>query len=692
MKKRILSLAAVLVYAAVSVFGSSNVFAESNYTQRVALKSYQPAVGNLVYDDDFNDVLITESQHPFDSNDPTCRTTKSDYNVSAITKADGCKVDDASNNTAVSLEKSAIVYLPKTIKSNKLVVSFDIYATEVKGLGYRFVNKSRIDISNKKMAFYFNTWSTGAEFVFEGKKFKDFGQAALEALLNRWVNNTLVYERVLNSDGTGYDVYLRECYLDGVRYDTSTLAATTDIDWWTDDPNTNNFYIETINAGRYLDNVLVYAPAVNEEEKQTTQVTVPSYLPKVGTLVLDDTFQSSTSSGTKVTSSYEYSIKEFSEGTFTDNNTGVSINYGLMTSGDNKYGVFNKYAKPESKITGPVDSDKFVVSFDVKASAKQGFNIYFGGNTSTLALRLWFDTYADTDTANKNNWKLYLCNGTDSWTTRFAAGYAVPKDTFTKISVVCQRVKDANGVDQAILSKAYVNGVELSLLSGTDTRYLATNWFSTASGSSPVVIGNFGVAGYALDNVIAYAPLKFEAKNAEISSDGSSAEITFSDTIGNVDGAAVIAVDALGNMVSSQLSAAGNKLTAAFAQPVNVNDKVYTLSVSGVKNTGGDVAPDYTKVYGTGVAGFDLEKQEVYIINNSNVPINGELIIAAYDGNQLLGISTAPVNNVAVDTVATISNGSIPVTTTTPTLYKLLIWDSFDNAMPYCHSLEYPMQ
>lgn len=40
MKKRILSLAAVLVFSAVSVFGSFNVFADSGYVQRVALKSY----------------------------------------------------------------------------------------------------------------------------------------------------------------------------------------------------------------------------------------------------------------------------------------------------------------------------------------------------------------------------------------------------------------------------------------------------------------------------------------------------------------------------------------------------------------------------------------------------------------------------------------------------------------------------
>lgn len=684
MKKRILSLAAVLVYAAVSVFGSSNVFAESNYTQRVALKPYQPAVGNLVYDDDFNDVLITGEQHDIDSNSLECRTTQSEYNVPTISQADGYKLDDSSADVSISHATWEFAYLPKAIKSNKLVVSFDIYATEVKGLGYRFVNKGQ----TTNMAFYFNAWATGAELSYStNSKFKAwYDKASLEALLNRWVNNTLIFERVLNSDGTGYDVYLREFYLDGVKYDTSTLAAATDIDWWTDDPNTNNFYLQAINAGRYLDNVLVYAPAVNEVEVPNTQVKVPSYLPNIGTLVLDESFESSAVSGSNVTNNYQYGFKDFAKGTTTS-----GVEYGLMTSENNKYGVFNQYAKPASKITGPVDSDKFVVSFDVKASAKGGFNIYFAGNTNTLALRLWFDTYADTDTANSNNWKVYLCNDSNAYNTRFAAGYPVPKDAFTKISVVCQRV-NVDGVDKAILSKAYINGAELSLLSGTDTRYFATNWFSTPSGSSPVALGNFSVAGYALDNVIAYAPLKFEVNNAEISSDGSSAVITFSDTIGNIGSATVIAIDALGNTVSSQLSAAGNKLTATFAQPVNVNDKVYTLRVSGVKNTGSDIAPDYTKVYGTGVAGFDFEKQLVYISNNSNVAINGKLIIAAYNGNQLLGISTAPVNNVAVDTVVPISNGSIPETSTTPTLYKLFIWDGFDNTKPYCSSLEYPMQ
>ena len=157
MKKRILSLAAVLVFSAVSVFGSFNVFADSGYVQRVALKPYQPAVKNLVYDDDFNDVKITGALHEFDSNDPDCRTTQSEYNISTITKTDGYKAEESSTDVALSFGKWESVRLPKAINSNKLVVSFDIYAKEVKGLGYRFVNKA----NDKNMAFYFNTWSTG---------------------------------------------------------------------------------------------------------------------------------------------------------------------------------------------------------------------------------------------------------------------------------------------------------------------------------------------------------------------------------------------------------------------------------------------------------------------------------------------------------------------------------------------------
>lgn len=677
MKKRILSLAAVLAYAAVSVFGS-NVFADSGYAQRVKLKSYQPAVKTLVYDDDFNDVLITGEKHEFDSNDSNCRTTVSEYNVPSIAEMDGYKVDESSEDVSVSLDMWKTVRLPKAIKSNKLVVSFDIYATEGKGLGYRFVNKG--NIANSKYAFYFNAWATGANIEFGGTKFAYIGTNALNGLLNHWVNNTMIFERVLNSAGTGYDVYLREFYLDGVSYDISGSVAATDIDWWTDDPNTYNFYIEPINAARYLDNVLVYEPVV--DDNMTSQVAVPSYLPKIGTLVLDDTFESSTTSGTKVTSSYQYSIKEFSEGTTTD-----GIAYGLMTSGNNKYGTFAQYAKLASKITGPVDSDKFVVSFDVKASVKNGFNIYFGGNTSNLALRLFFDKYDDADTANSNNWKLYLCDGSNSWTTRFAAGYAVPKDAFTKISVICQRVKDADGVDKAILSKAYVNGVELSLLDNTNTRYLATNWFSTASGSSPVAIGNFGVAGYALDNVIAYAPLKFEANKSEISSDGSTAEITFNDTIGNIDGAAVAAVDMFGNTINSTLTAEGSTLTATFDSPVNIKDKVYTFTVSGVKNGSGETADTFTALYGTGIASIDVDRAEVKINNNLEIAIDGNFIVAAYDSsNNFLGATAAAVN-VPVDITGTVSNATLPTTSATPAKYKLFIW-SKDSIMPYCSGTE----
>ena len=675
MKKRILSLAAVLVFSAVSVFGSFNVFADSGYVQRVALKPYQPAVKNLVYDDNFNDVKITGELHEFDSNDPECRTTQSEYNISTITKADGYKAEESSTDVALSFGIWESVRLPKAINSNKLVVSFDIYATEVKGLGYKFINKGQ----ETNMAFCFNTWDSekgtgGAMSFSSNSQFKYFDKTALKGLLNRWVNNTLVFERVLNSDKTGYDVYLRELYLDGTSYDTSALTAATDIDWWTDKPNTNNFYLQAINAGRYLDNVLVYEPLVNEAEIPTSQVTVPSYLPKPETLILDETFENSVEANSKVTNSYTYGFKEFSGK--------------LATLGNNKYGVFNQFAKPVPKITGPVDSDKFVVSFDVMASAKGGFNIYFGGNTSDyLALRLGFDTYTDDD----SNWKLYFGNSGDAYNSRFAEGSPVPKNAFTKISVVCKRV-NVDGVDKAILSEAYINNVKVNLFSNTETRYLTTNWFSTAPGRSPIALGNFGVAGYALDNVIAYAPLIFNAKKSEIMSGGSSAEITFNDTIGNLVGASVTAVDALGSEVTSELSAAGNKLTATFVQPVNVKGKVYTLIVSGVKNADGETAQTYTEMYGTGIAGFSVEKGEVYIKNDLNVVIDGDLIIAAYDSsNSLVGISTVPVN-VPVGIVGTITNGTLPVTSATPALYKLFVWKNSGEIMPYCQGLEYPMQ
>ncbi|MDD6482967.1 MAG: hypothetical protein PUF72_00095 [Clostridiales bacterium] len=675
MKKRILSLAAVLVFSAVSVFGSSNVFADSGYTQRVALKSYQPAVQTLVYDDDFNDVLVTEASHTIDSTDPTCRSnTTSEYNVLKVSTSDGYKT---ATDDAVSMDTWGRVYLPKTIKSNKLVVSFDIYATAVKGLGYKLVNKGITTGS----AFVFNAYTSGsgAELTFAGAKFKYFGKAAAEGFLNRWVNNTLVYERVLNSAGTGYDVYLRECYLDGTKYDTPSAPAT-NIDWWTDDPNTNNFYIEAINGSRYLDNVLVYEPAVNEEEAPTAQVAVPSYLPKVGTLVLDDTFENSTVSGSNVTNTYQYGFNSFSH------DTSDSKAYGLMTSENNKYGVFAKSAKPASKITGPVDSDKFVVSFDVKASAKGGFNIYFGGNTSKLALRLWFDIYDDA------HWKLHLYDINNSWNDRFTENpYPVPKDAFVKVSVVCQRV-NVDGVDKAILSEAYVNGEKLSLVSNTNTKYLETNWFSTASGGSPVAIGNFTVAGYALDNVIAYAPLEFKANKAELSSDGSSATVTFNDNIGDTSNASVTATDVLGNTISSsQLSAVDNTLTATFNPPVKVNDKVYTLTVSGVKNTLGETAPNYTQVYGTGIAGFDYSKGEVYIKNDLDVVMDGDLIVAAYDGsNRLMGITTTPVN-VPVDIIGTVSGVTLPETSETPAKYKVFVWKGLYDMTPYCYSVEVPM-
>ena len=117
MKKRTLSLVLVAVFTAVSIFGCFNAFADT-YTQRVAVKSYQPSVKTLVHDDDFNDVKINDSAASLDWNGEG-RTFHSSYNASWIGNANGYKVSDT--DTAVTAALWNYIQLKNTIDSDKKV-------------------------------------------------------------------------------------------------------------------------------------------------------------------------------------------------------------------------------------------------------------------------------------------------------------------------------------------------------------------------------------------------------------------------------------------------------------------------------------------------------------------------------------------------------------------------------------------
>lgn len=700
MKKRILSLAAVLVYAAVSVFGSSNVFASQGTSQTHVQPPSGSYVKTVIIDDDFenravgdkiNAANVSSYSHPVISSGTAGQINGDESNKYYESTANGTyeKFSAKSASDFSNIDRLAISmdltnpYALSGENPNKTVANPVIYINNLAMF--------RLNLNEK-------TTAQGLEvtyFASDGKEAYFVNASGATAYTNKravgssWSHIDIVLKRTLNSDGSTYSVELEKLNVNGNELylgEGSKTPRFVSADWWTSNTSSSAiFRFGNANLTYMIDNVLVYEPYAEGEQpvdpvdpvepdgdEVKTNVTRPTYLPEVGTIIVDENFETSTATGSTVTSDYQYSLKDFTQ------DTSASPTYGLVTEGANKYGKFNIWGKIYPKGTGPVDSDRFVISLDAKCSVENGFNIYFAGNTTDLALRLWFENYAD----DANKLRLFLLSGKTT-DTKCAEAKLVNKNEFIKISVVCKKV-NVNGVDKAILSEAYINSDKLTLLDDVNTRYFTTNWFSTAEGTWPVAIGNFTVAGAAaLDDILVYAPLKFKASGAELSNDGLTANITFNGTIGNIDSASVTAVDMFGNTINSTLTAEGSTLTATFDRPVNIQDKVYTFTVSGVKDSNGEVADTLTAVYGTGIASIDYNNAKVYINNNLQTAIDGNYIIAAYDSSdKFLGATLSEVY-VPVNALGTVSDVQLPNTATEPAKYRLFIWSKASN-MPYC--------
>lgn len=276
----------------------------------------------------------------------------------------------------------------------------------------------------------------------------------------------------------------------------------------------------------------VYIPAAETPVVGVqTRVAKPSYLPEVGTAVLDEDFESTSlytsTSATYVHSNYENGAASYS---ITHDATDAK-NYGLVGTADNNYIKANQWQVIKSAGKGAVDSDRFVVSFDfmppeaaethtnngaeTNAYAGTVVNICFGGNYTGVTgnspvIRLIFEKSNNATSARfrinhkKDEVSTYLSNYTNN----------VPFDTFSKFSCVFDTVT-VDGVKQAYLSKAYYNGTEISLSVDSPESYYTPHWSSVDATLNTIYIGNFGIPtsytnvvykGMNYDNFLAYLP------------------------------------------------------------------------------------------------------------------------------------------------------------------------------------------
>lgn len=241
-----------------------------------------------------------------------------------------------------------------------------------------------------------------------------------------------------------------------------------------------------------------------------TLVTKPSYLPAAENVIIDENFDNSTlytssSGSTTVSSTYKYSFKNYTigHGEKKDSAGTVTASWGLMDGENgNKYILGNQWGNPASRITGPFkDADTFIVSFDCKPVAG-GFNLYFGGKATNMALRFDFGSV----TGDNSKVSYYLGQTASGTRLTKSSDINITKDAFHTISCIIKRI-NVNGKYKAVLSKTYLDNKELELSDIAATAYLNQNWWSVAAGNSTVLLGNFSAYNIGIDNVLAYTPV-----------------------------------------------------------------------------------------------------------------------------------------------------------------------------------------
>lgn len=509
-----------------------------------------------------------------------------------------------------------------------------------------------------------------------------------------WNHFEAVFKREL-VDGD-YTVALEKLKVNGkaLSVDDSVFQYTPNfksVDWWTGKTSRANFVsIGNITKSWAIDNVMIYAPSAGD---MTTNVKVPSYAPSVGTVVLDDDFDSSVLSGSTMTTAYEKGC------------TSVTSIDSLSTDiGGNKYPITKAWAKFASKTAAVTDSDRLVVSLKIKAPASltTGTKYYAGFNcsaTTCCPLIFYYSLATESDNVEDyaDKYKVQLVTrGIDSSNTNgYAEKYLTKepifalKSDFTKFTIVMDKKLNSDGETYgAYVTGLYLNDEDIGVWDTPASYPLYSNWWEvnpadTATGTkNSFWMGNHGTAGWAVDDLLVYAPAAFGVSGISLSADGTSADITFSDTVGDITNASVTVSTVDGTQVGASLSKSGKVLNAAFVAAPDLARNVYTITVSGVKDIGGASAADYTMVIGTGFASIDKANGTAVINNESSNVLSGKLIIAGYDGEA--NLVNAVVSTSDINTKVDLTQS---VTYTLPTgdgieYYKFFAWNDTDELTP----------
>lgn len=319
-----------------------------------------------------------------------------------------------------------------------------------------------------------------------------------------------------------------------------------------------------------------------------TEVEVKSFMPPIGEIIVDDTLEG--------TSSYPIAAALTSSNSVSED----SGNTALMINSWNSVPLVSK--------DNFINSDKLVVSFDIKATgtsfadAVSGsafdltkrsathFGIRFGGSGedgAVLSLSSNKNPNVEKETLN-----LWVSAGKGDNT----AGSEIPvvqnnaeRDGYVNFTAVFE--KRANGV---YVTALYANGESIitdKLKTGCTA---AANWWSADGGAKVLLQNRTGKPLYNYyDNILIYAPAKFAVTSVEPDADNMGARVVFNYAIDKTDLPNFTLTDDDGTYACKADRGANSKeIHISFDKAIDLNEKNYYLDIDYVKASAGDILED----------------------------------------------------------------------------------------------------
>ncbi|MBP3360892.1 MAG: hypothetical protein J6N52_08570 [Clostridia bacterium] len=597
----------------------------------VTVADYMPAVKTVYVDDDFNN---QQGETPVAGG-----YTRG---VQAYASEDIAVMGDDSNKYLKLSNYDGYLYpiAGNTIKGNRLTISFDVK----NGYGDGDVFNAPVisigrpkDESSSDTFARLNTWNDKIQGQFDINS-SDYKSKGFTAPKDEWFNVTVTFERRLKADASAYEVFVTECVINGKSVGLNTLEANASsvADWWTSNGDLSTLSIRAVRSKAggytYFDNLLIYEP-----EDASTLVTKPDYMPEIKQTFADDSFENRpvspkdyNTAATNYAIPYPVTLGKYAS----DTKTATASNYqGMILEEESG----NKYLKHTSRsygpyLTGSSDTDRLAVSVDLSVLENASSNcdgyiyvgeyapFYYSINKTSKDINIFYNNNSGESAESSSThlaWK-----GTSAW---------------HKVSFVFKRAAAENGYD-VYLESFYVDNTKITNDKSADKTDILTVKFSNVDWWSEknMLFGVISKTGITIsDNILVYEPSPFIVKGIEAADGAVNIEYTDNIDTSSLGSVSAAVTDAAGNRTELNVTASGRVLTAAFgnAEPWK---KGYILTVSGLKNTDGYTAADYSTAIGSGFV--LLENDKLSVVNGTDTVMTGKIMVAAYKDGKLINV------------------------------------------------------